>query len=1051
MFLVILLSIGVTSAVFSLLTRVTVLDLDYANPVKIAVVAPLSGIDAATGEAMVRGAELAALRINREGGIRGKAVTIEAIDDENSSSGAVASAEALSARDDIVAAIGHATPRTINAAQKVYEAAKIPLITVAPGSDLADGVLRNWVFDTVFDELEQTRFLANYLRNVVGQETVSIIHEDTAEGRALADAFDKTYRRFGTKVLNFWAYDPNSLGTLYDRGKEIAEDIRDRKLTGHIFLQADAAQGARIAAALREGRVRNGIVGLSALATNTFVEDVQAILPRGEPAGLVTNGMFVTTPLLFDTASEVAQNFRVDYVAEYGVSPDWRSAFTFDAAQLAIEGIIADIGLEASDDISVLTDIGRLRNGVRDYLDRYDSAERTRRTVGGERYFGESGTNTTPVQIGLYNGASMISALTQLQPIKERGVTGFLDLVQQGKVLYVNDRFMYRTNVVYTGVQLLNAEEIRSDEGEESRVLNDRYKLNFLIWFRYRGDFSPEDIVFVNAVSPITLEEPDKQGVDGDLKYASYRVSGDFRVNFSDIRSTYGKVVTGLGFHHRLLSRNNLMYVTDVLGMGLAAGEEDRSFDAETQDLAGPESFLTSVGLGDVDFAALFAAGGRGDPLLDGLGERQVFASLPQWSAERAWISQEIYRGTGEGDPSFVGYGKQSPDFTRIDLGVILGPAGINPEAIIPYNWFVYLLIFGAVALVFALVMDRKDRGQFWRFQTLGMRVIGWPVILVAAGTLLLDYSSQNLPDAITDSIVLFFATLWWLIPARLLAITIERFLWVPIEDRSGRRIPNVVRLFASGSIYLLAIFGVVAFVFDQKLTSLLATSGLLAMIIGLAIQANIANIFSGIVLNIERPFKVGDWVMLGETIGQVTDITWRTMRLRTLDGHHVSIPNGQVSETMIHNFSAADMARFSAEFFLPERYPPTVIEDSIARAESKIRGKLVERQGHDEALDDYTWRYDGVKVFELGLYHRYRVDFWIDHYPDFEIVRDLVYLEVFKQFQEDNIELSLLPMEINLSRNGAGASANTGTPDTGSSGAGTSGDGLAQAGSAAE
>lgn len=1020
MFLVILFMMGITTAVFSLITRVTVLDLDYGNPVRIAVVAPTSGIDAATGEAMNRGAELAAERMNQAGGIRGKAVVIERFDDGNTRAGALERAQEIAARDDIVAVLGHARAETIQATEDIYEAANIPLITTASGMALEEGAERRWTFDTVFDEAEQTQFLANYLRNVIGQETVSIIHEDTAEGRALADLFDTTYRRFGTRVLNFWSYDPKDVDTLYARGEEIAEEMRARKLTGHVFLQGGAAQAARIATALRQNRIRNGIVGLSALATTTFIDEVQRVLPPGEPAGMVTNGMFVTTPLLFDTASEVAQNFRSDFLAKYAVAPDWRSAFAFDAAQLAMEGIIADIGEDASEDATVLADVVRLRNGVRDYLARFDSPERTRRSVGGARYFDASGENTTSVLIGLYNGASMISALTQLQPIRERGVTGFLDLVQQGKALYVNDRFMYRTNVVYTGVQLLNAEVIRSGEADESRTLDDRFELDFLIWFRYRGDFAPEDIVFLNAVEPITLSDPDKEGVAGDLKYASYRVRGAFKVNFSDIGSTYGKVLVGLGFHHRLLSRNNLMYVSDVLGMGLTADDGDLGFTVEEDAPDGSGGFLDSIGLESIDLESLFGDGGSRDPLIDGLNQRQVFAALPEWSLERAWISQEIFAGTGEGDPSFVGYGKQAPDFTRIDFGVVLGPAGIDPSAVIPYNWFVYLLIFGSVILFFAIAMDRKDRGQFWRFQTLGIRILGWPIVLIAAGTLALDYSAENLPDAVTDAVVMFFATLWWLIPARLLVITVERFLWVPIEERSGRRIPNVVRLFASGSVYLLAIFGVVAFVLDQKLTSLLATSGLLAMIIGLAIQANIANIFSGIVLNIERPFKVGDWVMLDDTIGEVMDITWRTMRLRTRDGFHVSIPNGQVSETMINNLSEEGMTRFSAEFFLPERHSPAVIEASILRAERRIRDKLIAEHGHDEALDDYTWRYDGVKVFELGVFHRYRVDFWIDHYPDYEIVRPLVYNEVFFQFQEDGIEHGPSPMEINLKRDTA-------------------------------
>ena len=1029
MFLVILLAMATIAGVFSLITRVTVLDLDYNNPFRLAVVGPMEGPDAAIGATMVRGAELAADLVNESGGIRGRAVVVEGINDGNTVADAVEAARDLAARTDVVAVIGHWSPQATAAAEPIYEAAGVPMISTAPTTARSDAASdTQWVFHTVYDELSQTRFLANYLRNVIGQETVSIIHEDTARGRMLAEAFDATYRRFGTKVLNFWSYNPNDLGALSDRATAIAQEMRDKKLTGDIFVQGGAPQAARIVTGLRQGRVRNGIVGLSNMATGAFVSEVQSILPEGEPAASITNGIFVTTPLLFDTATEVAQNFRTDHLARYGTAPDWVAAFSYDAARMAVDGIIADIGQSPSDEVPAdAADIGALRGAVRDFLAGLDHPERSHRVVAGERYFGKNGANTTSVQIGLYNGSSMISALTQLQPILERGVTGFLDLVQEGKVLYVNDKFMYKTNVVYTGVQLLNVEPVREGPSDDQQILEDRYKIDFLIWFRYRGEFEPQDVVFLNAVEPIHLTDPDKTGLDGDLKYVSYRVSGQFKTEFSNIKHPYGTVLAGLGFHHRLLSRNNLMYVTDVLGMGLVKTRSDvqplvvsnsgGNNEAGLEDEASDWLAWLGIDESSLDIAALFGEGPSGDPLLDGLQSRRVFASLPDWAPERSWISQEVYQGTGEGDPAFVGFGKQAAEFTRIDLGVILGPAGLDPADAIPYNWFVYLFIFAVVALLFAAIMDRKDRGQFWRFETLGIRVIGWPVLLISAGTLLLDYSAQTLPDAVTDGIVLFFDCLWWLIPARLLVISLERFVWVPIEERSGRRIPNVVRLFGAGTIYLLAIFGVIAFVFDQQLTSLLATSGLLAMIIGLAIQANIANIFSGIVLNIERPFKVGDWVMVGDMIGLVTDITWRTMRLSTRDGYNVSIPNGQVSESLIQNFSTGDMVRFSAEFFVPERYRPDEVERSIKAAEQPVRDKLSDALGRNDALDMYTWRYDGVKVFELGLFHRYRVDFWIDEYDDFEIVRDTVYAVVFDQFCIDGIEQGPAPTEISLMR----------------------------------
>ncbi len=1025
MFLVILLIIGLVSILASVLARVAVLDLDTKNAYRVALVAPLSGPNANTGRAMRAGAQLAVDRINADGGIGGRAIAVEFHDDEGTAAKARGTAEALVANDQLSAIIGHYGSVEIAAGLKAYSEGKTPVILPSPAAG-PEAAKAPWVFATVFDDLEQTKFLANYLRNVVGQKTVSVIHASTDRGTKLAQAFDETYRRFGTKVLNSWQYNPNNLDALLTRAETIGQEFRDQKITGHIFIQGTPAQAARVLVGLRNKGVRNGVVGLADMATDAFVREVQSLLPKGDSAALMTNGMMVTTPLLFDTATEVAQNFRAAFIDAYGTVPDWAAAYSFDAVTMIADGIrdgLVGTTEEEQEEVEVTTDVGEIRASVRRGFARYDAPQRSKRTVGGQRYFGPDGENRTSVQIGLFNGSSQVSALTQLQPILEQGVTGYLDLLKAGKVLYVNDRFMYKTNVVYTGVQILNAEEVFVETGEEVRALKDRLELDFLIWFRYRGDFQPEDVVFVNAAEPIRLEEPDKSGIDGDMLYRSYRVNGQFKLEFSDVAHPYGTLLAGLGFHHRLLSRNNLMYVTDVLGMGLVnsdAGnlvnynalarvgvsndEADPIEDVEEED----SGFL---GLGfempTIDLAALLGQPRSGDVLLSDLTRNRVFAPMEGWRPERAWVSQEVYAGASEGDPTFVGFGKQTPDFVRIDFGIILGNEGIDLGAVIPANWLVYISIFAIVVILVAGIMDRKERGQFWRVQTLFMRVVAWPMLMLAGGAVLLDFSVSNWPDSLTDIIVIVLDSLWWVIPARLAAIGLERFIWVPLEMRSQRRIPNVVRLFAAGAIYLFAVFGVLAFVLEQTLTGILATSGLLAMIIGLAVQANIANIFSGIVLNIERPFRVGDWVQIDETIGNVMDITWRTMRLRTRDGFHVSIPNGQVSEALIQNFSTGNMVRFSAEFFIAAKHAPDDVGESIDRAEERIRRSL-SFVGLDEGLDRYSYRYDGLKVFERGVFHRFRVDFWIDEYNDYEIVRQFVYGEVWLQFQIDEIDTDL-------------------------------------------
>jgi len=137
--------------------------------------------------------------------------------------------------------------------------------------------------------------------------------------------------------------------------------------------------------------------------------------------------------------------------------------------------------------------------------------------------------------------------------------------LKQGRVLYVNDRFMYKTNVVYTGLQVKEISEINTEENT--------FTLDFLIWFRYRGKFEPQDIKLLNAVDPIELEEPVDERQIGDMTYRLYRVKGKFRFNFSDTKRAYGDYLAGVAFSHNRLNKDNLQYVVDVLGVGLNTGE----------------------------------------------------------------------------------------------------------------------------------------------------------------------------------------------------------------------------------------------------------------------------------------------------------------------------------------------------------------------------------------------------------------------------------------------------------------------------------------------
>ena len=104
---------------------------------------------------------------------------------------------------------------------------------------------------------------------------------------------------------------------------------------------------------------------------------------------------------------------------------------------------------------------------------------------------------------------------------------------------------------------------------------------------------------------------------------------------------------------------------------------------------------------------------------------------------------------------------------------------------------------------------------------------------------------------------------IWWLGAAWLAAGFLRAFVVLGRQPRESKLVQDLL----AGLIYLAATFAIIAYVCDLPVKGLLATSGALAIIIDLALQSSLGDVFSGIVLNIERPYRVGDWIILDDTL----------------------------------------------------------------------------------------------------------------------------------------------------------------------------------------
>lgn len=145
---------------------------------------------------------------------------------------------------------------------------------------------------------------------------------------------------------------------------------------------------------------------------------------------------------------------------------------------------------------------------------------------------------------------------------------------------------------------------------------------------------------------------------------------------------------------------------------------------------------------------------------------------------------------------------------------------------------------------------------------------------------------------------------LWW----THLAWTIIGFIHIYVRINRKPREAHLIQDMAIAVIYLGATLSVVGFVFEVPIGTLVTTSGVVAIILGLALQNTLGDVFSGIALTLGRAYVIGDWVQLSDgTEGRVTETNWRSTNLLTPAHNVVVLPNSILARQGVTNLSRPD------------------------------------------------------------------------------------------------------------------------------------------------
>ena len=212
------------------------------------------------------------------------------------------------------------------------------------------------------------------------------------------------------------------------------------------------------------------------------------------------------------------------------------------------------------------------------------------------------------------------------------------------------------------------------------------------------------------------------------------------------------------------------------------------------------------------------------------------------------------------------------------------------------------------------------------------------------------------------------------------------------IVRRQRVHVSTIFRDLATLLVYAVVVLAVLHSV-DVDVTALLTTSAIITAVVGLALQETLGNVFSGLSLQLQKPFEPGDWIRFGHHLGRVQGIGWRSTTLVTRSLEQLDVPNGMLAKEVVTNYRGAAIGD---ELFVGVSYktPPNVAKAAML---SVLR----------EVPDVVAMPPPVIECEEYGDSSiKYRVRFWMLDYGRQEQVRDQIMTAIWYALRRADIAI---------------------------------------------
>lgn len=258
----------------------------------------------------------------------------------------------------------------------------------------------------------------------------------------------------------------------------------------------------------------------------------------------------------------------------------------------------------------------------------------------------------------------------------------------------------------------------------------------------------------------------------------------------------------------------------------------------------------------------------------------------------------------------------------------------------------------------------------------------------------------QNWEESVLDYLPDLFSAIVILILFFFLAKFVKR-ISLTFYSKSIKVHPEIANIVASVIYFFFILSGVFLALqilgLESVLTKMLAGAGIIGIVAGFAFKDIASNLFAGLLLKVQHPFKKGDWVNIDNSYGVISELGWITTTINTVPGQEVFVPNQLIYNSTFTNYSSFEKRRIILESGVS-------YGDDLEHVRSVALDEVKNTEGllPNEAIDFY--------FTEIGnSTYNFQLRFWIEfnNNNDHKKAMSDIIMRIKKRFEQENISIA--------------------------------------------